>query len=81
MKKETTEKRHIAEIVSRHAMAYPQVRFILEQDGREVFRLTAAAALADVIVSAMGLMQQEHARSGRHAGGTFASTVSPPRRA
>ncbi|MEP7291270.1 MAG: DNA mismatch repair endonuclease MutL, partial [Chloroflexota bacterium] len=55
MKKETTEKRHIAEIVSRYAMAYPGVRFILEQDGREVFRTNGSGFLADVIVSAMGL--------------------------
>lgn len=55
MKKETTEKRHIAEIVSRYAMAYPGVRFILEQDGREVFRTNGSGSLADVIVSAMGL--------------------------
>lgn len=55
MKKETTEKRHIAEIVSRYAMAYPEVRFILEQDGREMFRTNGSGSLADVIVSAMGL--------------------------
>ncbi len=55
MKKETTEKRHIAEIVSRYAMAYPGVRFILEQDGREIFRTNGSGSLADVIVSAMGL--------------------------
>src|SRR5690606_21598840 len=55
MKKETTEKRHIAEIVSRYAMAYPSVRFVLEQDGREAFRTHGTGALADVIVSAMGL--------------------------
>lgn len=55
MKKETTEKRHIAEIISRYAMAYPGVRFILEQDGREVFRTNGSGQLADVIVSAMGL--------------------------
>ncbi len=55
MKKETTEKRHIAEIVSRYAMAYPQVRFVLEQDGREIFRTNGSGSLSDVIVSAMGL--------------------------
>ncbi len=55
MKKETTEKRHIAEIVSRYAMAYPGVRFVLEQDGREGFRTNGSGSLADVIVSAMGL--------------------------
>ena len=55
MKKEMTEKRHIAEIITRYAMAYPGVRFILEQDGREVFRTNGSGALADVVVSAMGL--------------------------
>ncbi len=55
MKKEMTEKRHIAEIVSRYAMAYPGVRFVLEQDDREVFRTNGSGSLADVIVSAMGL--------------------------
>ncbi len=57
MKKETTEKRHIAEIISRYAMAYPNVHFILEQDGREIFRTNGAGGLADVIVNAMGLDQ------------------------
>ncbi len=55
MKKEATEKRHIAGIVSRYAMAYPQVRLILEQDGREIFRTNGGGSLADVIVGAMGL--------------------------
>ncbi len=57
MKKETTEKRHIAEIISRYAMAYPNIHFILEQDGREIFRTNGAGNLADVIVNAMGLDQ------------------------
>ena len=62
MKKEMTEKRHIAEIVSRYAMAYPGVRFVLEQDDREVFRTNGSGSLADVIVSAMGSgSHQEHA--------------------
>ncbi len=55
MKKETTEKRHIAGIISRYAMAYPRVRLILEQDGREVFRTNGSGSLGDVIVGAMGL--------------------------
>ncbi len=55
MKKETTEKRHIAGIISRYAMAYPRVRLILEQDGREVFRTNGSGNLGDVLVGAMGL--------------------------
>jgi DNA mismatch repair protein MutL len=55
LKKENTEKRQIALIVTRYAMAYPHVRFVLEQDGREVFRSTGSGQLADVLVSALGL--------------------------
>lgn len=55
MKKEATEKRFIASIITRYAMAYPQVRFVLEQDGREVFRSSGSGSLADVVVKALGL--------------------------
>ncbi|MBI5671507.1 MAG: DNA mismatch repair endonuclease MutL [Chloroflexi bacterium] len=55
MKKDGTEKRHVALIVSRYAMAYPQVRFVLEQDGREVFRSSGSGYLGDVLVAALGL--------------------------
>ncbi|MCK6577664.1 MAG: DNA mismatch repair endonuclease MutL [Anaerolineae bacterium] len=57
LKKETTEKRHIAGIVTRYAMAYPQIRFTLEQDGYEVFRTSGNGRLIDVVVSAMGIEQ------------------------
>ncbi len=55
LKKENTEKRQIALYITRYAMAYPHVRFTLEQDGREVFRSSGSGQLADVIVSALGL--------------------------
>jgi len=55
LKKENTEKRQIALYITRYAMAYPHVRFTLEQDGREVFRSNGSGQLADVIVSALGL--------------------------
>jgi DNA mismatch repair protein MutL len=55
LKKENTEKRQIALIVTRYAMAYPGVRFVLEQDDREVFRSSGSGHLADVLVSALGL--------------------------
>jgi len=55
LKKENTEKRQIALYITRYAMAYPHVRFTLEQDGREVFRSTGSGQLADVIVAALGL--------------------------
>jgi DNA mismatch repair protein MutL len=55
MKKEATEKRQIALFVTRYAMAYPGIRFVLEQDGREIFRTTGSGQLADVLISALGL--------------------------
>jgi DNA mismatch repair protein MutL len=55
LKKENTEKRHITAIVTRYAMAYPHVRFTLEQDRRELFRSSGSGELADVMVRALGL--------------------------
>lgn len=57
LKAETTEKRHIATVISRYAMAYPQVRFILEQDGRETFRANGTGQLSDVLIAGLGLDQ------------------------
>ena len=57
LKSENTEKRQIATIMTRYAMAYPYVRFELEQDGREVFRTNGSGQLLDVMVSALGLDQ------------------------
>ena len=55
LKKTPTEKRHITALVSRYAMAYPHVRFVLEQDGREILRTTGSGELADVVVRVLGL--------------------------
>lgn len=55
LKSEMTEKRQIANLISRYAMAYPQVRFILEQDQREVLRAGGSGDLADVLVNVIGL--------------------------
>jgi DNA mismatch repair protein MutL len=54
-KKDTTERRQIASLVTHYAMAYPQVRFILDQDNREVFRSSGSGQLADVVVKSLGL--------------------------
>jgi DNA mismatch repair protein MutL len=57
MKKEQTEKRHIAGIITRYAMAYPRIRFTLDQDGHEVFRSTGNGSLIDVVAAALGIDQ------------------------
>jgi DNA mismatch repair protein MutL len=55
MKSENTEKRNIAKLVMNYAMAYPQIRFVLMQDGREAFRSAGSGNLADVVVKVLGL--------------------------
>jgi DNA mismatch repair protein MutL len=55
LKSESTERRHIVQLISHYAMAYPSVRFRLVQDGREQFHSTGSGDLADVLVEAFGL--------------------------
>lgn len=55
LKKATTERKQITNLITHYAMAYPHVRFILEHDGREVFRTSGSGQLADVVVKALGL--------------------------
>jgi DNA mismatch repair protein MutL len=55
LKTENTEKRQISNIITQYAMAYPQVRFVLVQEGREVFRSLGSGQLSDVIVKVLGL--------------------------
>jgi DNA mismatch repair protein MutL len=54
LKAETTERRHIDAVVTRYAMAYPNVRFSLVQDGRTTFVTTGSGDLADVLIEALG---------------------------
>jgi DNA mismatch repair protein MutL len=55
LKKDTTEKRTIANLITRYAMAYPGVKFVLEQDDREIFRSSGSGQLPDAVVKALGL--------------------------
>lgn len=55
LKSDNTEKRHIQGVITRYAMAYPDVRFVLKQDGREQFRSSGSGDLADVVAKVFGL--------------------------
>jgi DNA mismatch repair protein MutL len=50
LKKESTERRHVGALLSRYAMAYPQVRFVLLQGGKEALRTPGSGSLRDVLV-------------------------------
>ena len=50
---ETTERRHIDAVVTRYAMAYPNVRFSLVQDGRITFSTTGSGDLSDVLIEVL----------------------------
>jgi DNA mismatch repair protein MutL len=50
-----TERRHITTLVTRYAMAYPEVRFALIHDGRPAFQSTGRGDLREVCIEAYGL--------------------------
>jgi len=60
LKKQSTEKKHITLLITRYALAYPGIRFTLEQDGRELFRSSGSGQLADVMVRVVGLDNFKH---------------------
>jgi DNA mismatch repair protein MutL len=55
LKAESTERRHITQLITRYAMAYSDVRFRLVQERVEQFHSTGSGDLADVLVEAFGL--------------------------
>jgi DNA mismatch repair protein MutL len=55
LKSDNTEKRQIKTVLTRYAMAYPNIRFMLKQDEREQFRSSGGGDLSDVIVKVFGL--------------------------
>jgi DNA mismatch repair protein MutL len=55
LKQEATERRHIAEMVTRYAMIYPEVRFSLTQDSKEMFCTTGSGEARDVLVEVFGV--------------------------
>lgn len=55
LRRESTEASHISQLVSRYAMAYPELRFSLLTDGRLAFQSTGSGKLYDVLVKVYGL--------------------------
>jgi DNA mismatch repair protein MutL len=55
LRSDATERKHIDNLVVRYAMAYPHLRFVLENDGRLSFRSPGSGSLLDVLVEIYGL--------------------------
>ncbi|MEM6527019.1 MAG: DNA mismatch repair endonuclease MutL [Chloroflexota bacterium] len=55
LKADNTERRHITSIVMNYALAYPDVRFTLEQDGRETLHTDGTGYLSDALVKLFGV--------------------------
>lgn len=55
LRSQATEGRHISELVTCYAMAYPGLRFSLLGDGRTLFQSKGTADLYDVLVDVYGL--------------------------
>ena len=55
LKSDTTERRQIDDLVTRYALAYPGVRFHLEQDGRQSLRTSGKGNRREVLASLYGL--------------------------
>ena len=54
LKTDKTEKRLIDELVTRYALAYPQIRFRLTHNGRITFQSTGSGNVLDVLVAIYG---------------------------
>jgi DNA mismatch repair protein MutL len=55
LKSESSETGHIADIVSRYALAYPEVKFTFTNDGKVSLRTSGNASLKDSVVAVYGL--------------------------
>ncbi|NJM42721.1 MAG: DNA mismatch repair endonuclease MutL [Anaerolineae bacterium] len=55
LKSNQTERGHIDGIVTRYAMAYPHIRFILSHDGKLTFQSNGNGLLRDVLVEIYGV--------------------------
>jgi len=55
LRKDSTEARHISDLVTRYALAYPSIRFSLLSEGHTLFRSTGSGSLHDVLIEVYGL--------------------------
>jgi DNA mismatch repair protein MutL len=74
-----TEAGHIHTVLTHYALAYPEIRFNLTADGRQVFQSSGNGKLYDVLIAVYGLEVAEQMLEiqDRSAGGTADEPASP----
>jgi DNA mismatch repair protein MutL len=55
LRRPQTEAGHIHSMVTRYALAYPEIRFSLTAEGRQMFQSTGSGKLYDVLIGVFGL--------------------------
>jgi len=55
LKSAATENSHIAGVVSQYALAYPEIRFFLNIDGRTALQTSGSGKLADAVIEVYGI--------------------------
>ncbi len=79
LKSEGAEAGRIADVVSRYALAYPEVRFTLTNDGKTSLRTTGSGKLLDAVLAVYGLEVAQNMieikRSDAEIGGDKARVV------
>jgi DNA mismatch repair protein MutL len=83
LKAESTEKRWISTLVSRYAMAYPQIQFRLEQDSRIQLETSGSGDAREVLTTVFGVEIGKalievgtHPQAEQH--GSMHAFISPP---
>ncbi len=71
MKSPATENSHIARVVTEYALAFPEVRFSLTIDGRNVLRTAGSGQLIESVIEAYGVRVARDLIEIRHSSDTW----------
>lgn len=76
LRSSNTENSHIADLVTRYSLAFPEVRFVLNLEGREVLHTTGSGRLQDTLAAAYGWETAEAMLRLHYQGGAGEITVA-----
>jgi len=78
LKSPTTENSHIANVVSRYALAFPEVKFTLSIDGKVTLRTPGSGRLIDSVTQVYGLEVAHNMMEIGRGDGRWEGGVVPP---